>query len=97
MIMPRDKFWHLLDQLVGDSPTILAVVKTCKFINSKGSVFSTIWQQDYDDTQQTVPSLVLVNVDCIVWHCLMIPIDEEQACFMEMWHRKRWADEFYQC
>ena len=84
-------------EIVGVSPSIMAVVKTCTFIHKKGSVFSTIWQQDYEDTQQLVPSLILVNVDCIVRHCLMIPIDDAQNHFMEIWHRERWADEFYQC
>ena len=84
-------------EVVGDSPTILVVVNTCKFLHKKGSVFSTIWQQDYDDIRKTQPSLVLVNVDCIVRHCLMIPTDEAQSCFQEIWHRERWADEFYQC
>jgi hypothetical protein len=39
----------------------------------------------------------LVNVDCIVRHCLMIPIDDGQSRFMEIWNRERWADEFFQC
>ncbi len=84
-------------EIVNGSHIILAVVSTCKFIHTKGSVFTTIWEQDYDDTKKTVPSLVLVNVDCIVRHCLMIPIDDAQSCFMEIWNRERWADEFYQC
>jgi hypothetical protein len=84
-------------EIVNGSHIILAVVSTCKFIHTKGSVFTTIWEQDYDDTKKTVPSLVLVNVDCIVRHCLMIPIDDGQSRFMEIWNRERWADEFFQC
>jgi hypothetical protein len=52
---------------------IFAVVKTCGFLHNKDSFFSTIWQQDFDDSLQSRPSLVLVNVDCIVRHCLMLP------------------------
>ena len=77
---------------------ILAVLKTCGFLQKKGSIFSTIWQQEFDDAQQVVPSLVLVNVDCIlVRHCLMIPTDKEHGCYQEIWHRERWADEFFEC
>jgi hypothetical protein len=31
---------------------IMAVVKTCGFHHSKGYVFSTIWQQEFDDSLQ---------------------------------------------
>jgi hypothetical protein len=76
---------------------ILAVVKTCGFLHKKGSIFSTIWQQEFDNSLQTMPSLVLVNVDCIVCHCLMLPTNKEHSCYQEIWHRERWADEFFEC
>jgi hypothetical protein len=44
---------------------ILALLKTCCFLHNKNSIFSTIWHQEFDDLLQTVPSLVLVNVDCM--------------------------------
>jgi hypothetical protein len=59
-------------------------VKTCGFLHKKGSIFSTIWQQEFDNSLQTLPFLVLVNVDCIVRHCLML--------FNVI---KRWADECF--
>jgi hypothetical protein len=76
---------------------ILAVVKTCGFLHKKGSIFSTIWQQEFDNSLETTPSLVLVNVDCIVRHCLMLPTNKEHSCYQEIWHRERWADEFFKC
>jgi hypothetical protein len=72
-------------ELESQSSQILAVVKTCGFLHQKGSVFSTIWKQDFEDTLQTLPSLVLVNVDCIVRHCLMIPTDNDHSCYQEIW------------
>jgi hypothetical protein len=68
------------------SPHIMAVVKPCSFLHKKDSIFSTIWQQEFDDAQQALPSLALVNVDCIVRHCLMIPTDKEHGCYQEIWH-----------
>jgi hypothetical protein len=79
------------------SPHIMAVVNTCSFLHKKDSIFSTIRQHGFDDAQQAVPSLVLVNVDYIVRHCLMIPTDKEHGCYQEIWHRERWADEFFKC
>jgi hypothetical protein len=76
---------------------IMAVVKTCGFLHNKGSIFSTIWQQEFDDSLQTMPSLILVNVDCIVCHCLTFPTDKEHSCYQEIWHCERWADEFFEC
>jgi hypothetical protein len=76
---------------------IMAVVKTCGFLHKKGSIFSTIWQQEFDDSLQTTPSLVLVNLDCIVRHCLMLPTNKEHSCYQEIWHRERWADESFEC
>jgi hypothetical protein len=76
---------------------IFAVVKTCGFLHKKDSVFSTIWQQEFDDSLQSTPSLVLVNVDCIVRHCLMLPTNQEHSVYQEIWHRERWADEFFEC
>jgi hypothetical protein len=76
---------------------IMVVVKTCGFHHSKGSVFSTIWRQEFDDSLQTTPSLVLVNVDCIVRHCLMVPTNKELSCYQEIWHRECWADKFFKC
>jgi hypothetical protein len=76
---------------------ILAVAKTCGFLHKKGSIVSTIWQQEFDDSLHSKPSLVLVNVDCIVRHCLMLPMNQEQSCYQEMWHRERWADESFEC
>ena len=77
------------------SPRIMAVVNTCGFLHKKDSIFSTIWQQEFEDSRQSIPSLVLVDVDCIVRHCLMIPTDKEHVCYQEIWHRERWADEFF--
>jgi hypothetical protein len=76
---------------------IFAVVKTCGFLHNKDSVFSTIWQLEFDDLLQSTPSLVLVNVDCIVCHCLMLPANQEHSVFQEIWYRERWADEFFDC
>ena len=78
-------------------PEILAVVKTCGFVHKKGSIFSTIWKQEYGDTQNLLPSHFLVNVDCIVRRCLMIPIDNSSSSYHEIWSRERWANEFYEC
>ncbi len=76
---------------------ILAVVMTCGFRHNKGSIFSTIWHREFDDLMQTVPTLLLVNVDCIVRHCLMLPTNKEHSCYQEIWHRERWANEFFEC
>jgi hypothetical protein len=76
---------------------IFAVVRTCGFLHNKDSVFGTIWQQEFDDSLQSTPSLVLVNVDCIGRHCLMLPTKQEHSVYQEIWHRERWADEFFEC
>ena len=80
-----------------ESSQILAVVKTCGFLHNKDSVFSTIWQLEFDDSLRSKPSLVLVNVDCIVRHCLMLPTNKEHSSYQEIWHRERWANEFFEC
>jgi hypothetical protein len=48
-----------VEEFPSQSAGILAVVNTCGFLhNKKGSIFSTIWKQDYTDMHQTIPSLV---------------------------------------
>jgi hypothetical protein len=80
------------------SSHIIAVVKTCGFLlHKKGSIFSTIWQQEFDNNLQNLLSLVLVNVDCIVRHCFMIPTDNINSCYQEIWHCEHCPDAFYEC
>jgi hypothetical protein len=72
---------------------ILAVVKTCGFLHNKGSIFSTIWQQEFDNSLQTLPSFVLLNVDCIVCHYLMLPTNIEHSCYQGIiWHCECWTN-----
>jgi hypothetical protein len=71
---------------------IMVAVKTCSFLHKKGSIFNTIRQQEFDNSLHiSKPSLVLVNVDCIICHCLMLPTNTEHSCYQEIWHRERWA------
>lgn len=70
---------------------ILAIIKTCKFVHKNTSIFSTIWQQEYNDA--AFPSFG-VNINSIARHCLMTPKNEVQSCYQRRWHCERWTDEF---
>ena len=73
-----------------------AVVSTCDFKHSRGSVFSTQWQQSFvhHTGNRKTRRIEIVDVNSIVRHCLMIPTDDSQATYNEIWSRELWSNEF---
>jgi hypothetical protein len=78
---------------------IMAVVSTCDFSHSRGSVFSTKWQQSYvyHATNHKTHNIQLVDPDAIVRHCLMVPDNDTHASYHEIWNRELWGNEFNDC
>ena len=78
---------------------VLAVVSTFDFSHSRGSVFSTKWQQSYVYQAGTPnrPNIQLVDPDAIVRHCLMVPDKGPNAAYHEIWSQELWGNEFNDC
>jgi hypothetical protein len=74
---------------------VQAVVLCCDSSHSKSSVFTTHWKVSYVDKAYTQPLITLVNVNAIVRHCLMVPENNDEHGYHEIWSRERWADEFH--
>ena len=74
--------------------TIKAVVLCCSFEHVRSGVFSTYWKIEYVNNAKTVPYYALLDVDAIVRHVLMIPENNLEHAFHEIWDRDRWANEF---
>ena len=73
---------------------IKAVVKCCSFEHTQSSVISTYWKIEYLDKANTKPYYALLDVDAIVRHCLMIPENNDNSAYHEIWTKDRWAKEF---
>ena len=72
-----------------------AIVRCCKFNFKKGSVFSTLWKQEYvDHGHGKMPRICHVNVKSIVGHVLMVPSDTDEGTYHQIWDKQFWADEF---
>ena len=78
---------------------VRAVVATCDFSHSQGSVFSTKWKRSYvyHTGNPKAAHISLVDVNAIVRHCLMVPDDESQSSYHEIWCRELWGNEFNDC
>ena len=93
---PTDSNDETESALKGD---MMAVVSTCDFSHSRGSVFSTKWQQSYVYLagSRKTPNIQLVDVNAIVRHCLMVPHDVSQSGYHEIWCKELWGNEFNDC
>ena len=80
-------------------PNVMVVVATCNFSYSRGSVFSTNWQQSYVYHANNCKTLniELVDTNAIVRHCLMVPNDDNESSYHEIWSRELWGDQFNDC
>ena len=87
------------DQITPLSGEVMAVVSTCDFSHSRQSVFSTKWQQSYvyHAGNHKSPNIQLVDVNAIVRHCLMVPNEESQSSYHEIWSQELWGNEFNDC
>ena len=72
-----------------------AIVKTCQSKCSKDTLITTLWRMDFVDRNNTIPFVLPVNVESIVRHCVMIPTNEQEDLFQEIWFIERWGDMFY--
>jgi hypothetical protein len=70
-----------------------AVVQCCAFKHLRSSPISTYWKQEYH-TRSTRRWVTSIGVQSIVRHVLMIPENDKEEGFHEIWGRERWADAF---
>jgi hypothetical protein len=108
----RSKHNYAPGRLVGflvdhkSSTDIYALLKMCKFNNSKGSVFTTKWEDASaydDDSGAEIPYYEVVSVrEHFVRPCLMIPISTSndtkkfhKTSYHEVWPVELWADQFH--
>ena len=77
---------------------LLALVKSCGYDHKKHSVFSTIWKSEFEDNGhgELVQRYDLIPTSSIVRHALLLPRNEEETEFEEIWTRERWANEFFE-
>ena len=87
------------DQATPVTSGVMAVVTTCDFSHSRGSVFSTKWQQSYvyHAGNRKTQNIQLVDPNAIVRHCLMVPHEESQSSYHEIWSQELWGNEFNDC
>ena len=82
-VSPRDGIYH-------------AIVKCCDYNFNRSSVFSTLWKQAYVYPSRNSKKKYIfhVEVQAIVRPALMIPMDENEEEYQEIWQRKLWGKEF---
>ena len=71
------------------------VMETCDFRHEKSSLFSTRWQSAsmyLGRNKKKCKRLELIKPSCFVGHCLMIPEDERENSFHQLWHPTLWSD-----
>ena len=71
-----------------------AVVSCCKFEHKQSAPFMTYWKQEYIDTNETNPLCMILDLNAVVRHCLMIPENDQNRTFHEVWERDKWATAF---
>ena len=78
-----------------DHSTVKAVVATCHFRHTKFTVFATKWTAaDVYDGRRRSRRLEVVDVSTLVRHCLMVPFDDTESEYHEIWSQDLWADAF---
>ena len=73
-----------------------AIVKCCDYNFNRSSVFSTLWKQAYVyPTRNSKKKYIYhVEVQAIVRPALMIPMNENEDEYQEIWQRQLWGKEF---
>ena len=74
---------------------IYCVMETCQFRHKKSSLFSTKWESAsmfLGRNPKRFKRLELIKPSYFVGHCLMIPEDEEEQIFHQLWHPTLWSD-----
>ena len=76
-----------------------AILKSCDYRFQKCSVFTTLWKQAYEipnpRRNDKKPYIGFIDVDSIVRHVLMIPVDSSGETYQEIWNKTFWAAEFH--
>jgi len=69
----------------------LVIANCCGLSHKKNSVFTTEWKLE---DPQGATGVHVVNTECIVRPCLMVPKNTVLGTYNEIWARERWGDEF---
>jgi hypothetical protein len=85
------KILGFIDNLEGGCS---AIVLCCEYVHKRSGVFSTYWKLEFLDKANKRPYIQLIDTESIVRHCLMIPENDENCGFHEIWDKERWAEEF---
>ena len=75
-----------------------AIIKCCHFDFKRGSVFSNLWKQEYVNSTQRGnkrPFICHIDVEAIISHVLMIPSNEKEETYHQIWDKNFWGNEFY--
>jgi 1,2-phenylacetyl-CoA epoxidase catalytic subunit len=70
-----------------------AVVQCCAFKHLRSSPISTYWEQEFH-TRSTKRWVTSIGVQSIVHQVLMMPKNDKEEGFHEIWGHERWADAF---
>ena len=86
---------QILCFLTTDKGTNHAIVKCCDYEFERGSVFSNQWNQEYVNLRgERKPRICIIDVQAIVSHALIIPTDENQESYHQIWDKCHWSNEF---
>ena len=74
---------------------VYCVMETCQFRHKKSSLFSTEWESAplfLGRNQKRFKRLEIIKPSSFVGHCLMIPEDENERIFHQVWDPILWSD-----
>ena len=74
--------------------SIKAVVESCSYEHIKSGVFSTYWKIEYTNKARTNRHMALIEADSLVRQMLMIPENDNEDAYHEIWDVERWSREF---
>ena len=66
----------------------------CHYQHKRSSTITTQWRVEHYGKSIRRPYVTLIHTDSIVRHCLMIPADNCNKVYQEVWSRELWAKEF---
>ena len=73
-----------------------AIVKCCDYNFKKGSVFSTLWKQEYITSSKgkRKPFIYHKDIEAIIRVVLMIPTNELHDTYHQIWDCDLWGNKF---
>jgi hypothetical protein len=93
-----EKYYYVPGKVFGFYEMEGQTMAVMKFLDeasvTKTSVITTEWRFPENRGIKDI-GYQAVSTDAFVRHCLVVPKNDEQSCFIEVWPSDLWADEFH--